>query len=161
MLLGPNIREKWSTPFACSQSSPRPHPRTSSTTRRQSINNSPPSANAWWLLSTRARRMNAVEFLKMLRPDGPWVITTIVPDGPTCTRSFAPGEEASAEKFIATENSEGKNIYYTVNLTGYMNSKPKKNDITHAEYQHIDADPGPEETPEAFKARVLPLFETF
>jgi AAA domain len=105
--------------------------------------------------------MNAVEFLKMLRPDGPWVITTIVPDGPTCTRSFAPGEEASAEKFIATENSEGKNIYYTVNLTGYMNSKPKKNDITHAEYQHIDADPGPEETPEAFKARVLPLFETF
>lgn len=105
---------------------------------------------------------NAVEFLKLLRPEGPWVITTILPDArSTCTRSFSPDEEAGAEQFIASENASGKNIYYSLNPTTCLDKKSSKADITHAEYFHIDADPSTWETSEDFKAQKLPLFETF
>jgi hypothetical protein len=29
-----------------------------------------------------------IEFLRWLRPDGPWVITAIIPDGKIATRNF-------------------------------------------------------------------------
>src|SRR5262245_6963340 len=40
-----------------------------------------------------------IDFLRMLRPQGPWVVTTIVPDGKARTRSFAPGEEEVMAQF--------------------------------------------------------------
>src|SRR5262249_50948268 len=70
-------------------------------------------------------------------------------------------EEDEARRFIADENSAGKNIYYTPNLTGIVTKKPSKADITAVDYLHVDADPEPGETPEQFRARALPLFEAF
>jgi len=103
----------------------------------------------------------AVDFLKRLRSEGPWAITTIVPDGGTLTRSFVPNEEDEARRFIAEENASGKNVYYTPNLTGAVTKKPSKDDITAIDYVHVDADPDPGETPEQFRARMLPVFESF
>src|SRR5262249_18067646 len=104
---------------------------------------------------------SAIDFLKRLRSEGPWAITTIVPDGGTLTRTFMPNEEDEARRFIADENSAGKNIYYTPNLTGIVTKKPSKAAITAVDYLHVDADPEPGETPEQFRARALPLFEAF
>jgi len=103
----------------------------------------------------------AIDFLKLLRPDGPRVITTIAPDGPTLTRTFMPNEEGEAKRFVSDENASGKNIYYTPNLTGVVAKKPSKDDITDIDYVHVDADPDPGETPEEFRARMLPVFERF
>jgi len=103
----------------------------------------------------------AIDFLRLLRPGGPHAITTIVPDGPTLTRTFMPNEENEAKRFIADENAGGKNIYYTPNLTGVVTKKPTKDDITAVDYLHVDADPDPNETPEQFRTRMLPVFEGF
>jgi hypothetical protein len=103
----------------------------------------------------------AIDFLNGLRPDGPHVITTIVPDGGTLTRTFMPNEREEARRFIAEENARGKNIYYTPNLTRTVASKPTKRDITAIDYVHVDADPDPRETPEQFRACMLPVFEGF
>jgi hypothetical protein len=106
-------------------------------------------------------RTEALDFLKLLRPDEPRVITTIVPDGPTLTRSFMPNEEDETRHFIEHENASGKNVYYTPNLAGVVAKKPTKDDIAAIDYVHVDADPDPGETPEEFRARMLPVFEGF
>jgi hypothetical protein len=104
------------------------------------------------------RGTKAINFLRRFRPEGPWVITTIIPDGHTCTRTFTDLEEA--RRFIAHRNDAEEGVYYTVNLTiDLMQSKPRKADIAEIEYLHLDADPEPNETPERFKARLLPLLE--
>src|SRR5215472_12090638 len=103
----------------------------------------------------------AIDFLRLLRPEGPHAITTIVPDGGTLTRTFMPNEEGEAKRFIADENASGKNIYYTPNLTGVVTKKPSKDDILAIDYVHVDADPDPGETPEEFRARMLSVFECF
>jgi hypothetical protein len=104
--------------------------------------------------------ISAIDFLRMLRPQGPWAITAIVPDGPTFTHTFMPGQEKELNNFIARQNVKQKqNIYYTLNVTGCVDKKPTKADITHADYLHVDADPEPDETPDEFKARMLPTFE--
>jgi hypothetical protein len=104
------------------------------------------------------RGTNAVNFLCRFRREGPWVITSIIPDGTTRTRSFEDLEEA--RRFIVRRNDAEEGVYYTVNVTKQMmDSKPKKSDIAQVEYLHLDADPGPDETPEQFKTRMLPVLE--
>jgi hypothetical protein len=113
---------------------------------RDGIDNKPP------------RGTKAISFLRRFRPQGPWVITAIIPDGTTRTRTFTDLEEA--RRFIAHKNDAEEGVYYTVNLTiDLMQSKPKKTDIAKIEYLHLDADPEPNETPEQFKTRLLPLLE--
>jgi hypothetical protein len=97
------------------------------------------------------------DFLHQLRPEGPWVITSIVPDDSICTRSFA--NRAEAQRFVVREN-DAAGVYYTVNVTKrLMDSKPKKADIAEVEYLHLDADPDPTESAAQFKRRKLPELE--
>lgn len=102
----------------------------------------------------------AIEFLKKLRPGGPWTITAIVPDGSTITKTFYPDGENDLNAFIETH--DGKcNIYYSVNLTRKaMSKKASKTDIAAVEYLLADLDPGDDETPEAAKSRYLEALET-
>jgi hypothetical protein len=98
----------------------------------------------------------AVDFLKeKFRPDGPWVLTAIVPDTettPTRTIKTAQG----VKDFIAKHNGD-KNIYYSVAvLKKPVSKKATKAEVKHSEYLHVDADPNDDETPEQFKARLLP-----
>jgi hypothetical protein len=102
----------------------------------------------------------AIDFLKQLYPKGAWVLTAIQPEGPTVTRLFNNLEDA--RRFVVEHNEAGYNIYYSVNVTkGDLRSKAKKSDITFIEALHLDADPAPDESPEEFKARILPKLESF
>ncbi len=51
---------------------------------------------------------SSIAFLRVLRPTGPWVLTSIIPDGPTDTQSFEATDEAGAIKFITKQNRAGK-----------------------------------------------------
>jgi hypothetical protein len=102
-----------------------------------------------------------LEFLKRLHPCGLWVITAIVPDGSTETATFGPGEERALREFIRTRNAD-RNVYYSLNRPkGPLWKKAKKTDMAQVAYLHVDADPADGESPEAFKARLLPEVESF
>jgi hypothetical protein len=102
-------------------------------------------------------RNEATEFLEMLRPGGPWVLTAIIPDGTTDTITAQTADEARA--FVATYYGQ-RNLYYSVNPTRKpMNKKAAKTDIAAIEYLPLDLDPKSNETSEAAKARYLAEIE--
>ena len=101
----------------------------------------------------------AVDFLKQLRPDGPWVLTAIVPDGATVTATLTAADEV--DRFVAQYDGH-RNIYYSLNPTkGPVSKKASKTDIAAAEYTHADLDPREDETPGAAKQRYQTQLETF
>ena len=58
--------------------------------------------------------LEAVEFVKRLRPGGPWVLTAIVPDG----RTTRPSRRATAKAVVVVRKYDGRrNLYYAVNPT--------------------------------------------
>jgi hypothetical protein len=110
----------------------------------------------------KPRGSTAVEFLSHLRPVGRVFVLTAIPaeGGATTTRTFTDLEEA--RQFIIRYNDRRYNIYYTSALcAAAMNSKPRKTDISAACYLHVDVDPGPSETPEQCKARMLAKIKDF
>src|SRR6516225_1333202 len=99
----------------------------------------------------------AVDFLEKFRPGGPWVLTAIVPDGRTYTKTVT---TAQGVKDFTADHNDTKNIYYSVAvLHGAVSKKAAKSDVKHSDYLHVDADPNDDETPEQFKARLLPKIE--
>jgi Protein of unknown function (DUF3987) len=109
---------------------------------------------------TRPKGTAAVKFLQCLAQNRSWVLTAIVPDGATLTRTFDNVEKA--RRFIAEYNSAGYNLYYSINPTKTrLSKKARKLDIGRVEYLHVDADPSPDETPEQFKAKLLPQIAAY
>jgi hypothetical protein len=109
---------------------------------------------------TRPKGTATVEFLQRLGPNRSWVLTAIIPDGGTLTRTFDNVE--AARRFIVEQNSAGNNVYYSINPTKTaLKLKASKQDIARVEYLQVDADPGPDETPEDFKARLRPRIEAY
>jgi predicted P-loop ATPase len=94
----------------------------------------------------------AIEFLRWLRPEGPWTLTAIVPDGPTTTtKTFIDPDKA--REFIV-EHEGRQNLYYSVNpLKREMRTKASKKDIKSANFIFADLDPRNDETPEQAKTR--------
>ena len=97
---------------------------------------------------------SAIRFLRVLRPAGPWVLTSIVPDGLTTTQSFEATDEAGAIRFIEKQNRAGENLYFTGNSCGRPTVKPTKAAMTGAIMLHADNDPNEGEAIEAAKARI-------
>ena len=98
-------------------------------------------------------KSEAVEFLELLRPGGPWVLTAIIPDGVATT--ITAYDERDVLAFLQTNDGQ-KNIYYSVNPTRTaLTKKAAKTDIAAIEYALGDLDPKDDETPEAAKARYL------
>ena len=100
---------------------------------------------------------DAVEFLALLRPGGPWVLTAIEPDGKIKTITAKTGDDVRA--FVSKYNGTC-NLYYSVNPTRKaMTSKAAKTDIAAIEYLLADLDPKQDETSEAAKVRYLALLD--
>ena len=96
---------------------------------------------------------DAVEFLALLRPGGPWVLSAIEPDGKIET--ITAKTDGDVRAFVSKYNG-ARNLYYSVNPTRKaMTSKAAKTDIAAIEYLLGDLDPKPGETSEAAKARYL------
>jgi hypothetical protein len=113
------------------------------------------------VVAMMTRTDEALTFLRALRPQGPWVLTSIFSDAETTTtKTFDANDEAAVRQFIESHN-DTKNIYYSVNpLRTKKASKAKKVDIAAIEYLFADLDPGDGETPEQAKARYLAQLET-
>jgi hypothetical protein len=95
----------------------------------------------------------AAVFLKLLRPNGPWVLSAIVPDG--AIETITAETVGDIRKFVSEYNGR-RNLYYSVNPTRKpMTKKATKTDIAAIEYLLADLDPEENETPEAAKARYL------
>jgi hypothetical protein len=101
---------------------------------------------------------SAIRFLRVLRPAGPWVLTSILPDGLTTTKSFEATDEAGTIKFIEKQNREGKNLYFTGNSCGRPTVKPTKAAMTGAIMLHADNDPNEGEAIKAAKARIMAAY---
>ena len=100
---------------------------------------------------------DAVTFLELLRPGGPWTLSAIVPDGMIHTITVWKTDEVAA--FVAKHNGK-RNLYYSVNPTRIvLTKKASKVDIAAIEYLPGDLDPQPDETTEAAKARYLAALE--
>ena len=100
---------------------------------------------------------DAVEFLALLRPGGPWVLSAIEPDGKIET--ITAKTDGDVRAFVSKHNG-ARNLYYSVNPTRKaMNKKATKTDIAAIEYVLADLDPADGETPEAAKARYLAQLE--
>ena len=100
---------------------------------------------------------DAVEFLALLRPGGPWVLTAIVPDGKIETITAKTDDDV---RTFVSKYDGIRNLYYSVNPTRKaMTSKAAKTDIAAIEYLLADLDPKQDETPEAAKARYLALLD--
>lgn len=88
--------------------------------------------------------MTALEFLKTLFPEGPWVITAINPEQTgerTETDTFVKGEEDKAQAFIDKHNGKW-NLYFTPNRVGRkMRKKTSREDIAWLDVLHVDLDP--------------------
>jgi putative DNA primase/helicase len=101
-----------------------------------------------------------VDFLRRLRPRGPWALTAIIPDGQTTTQTFDPDSESALRAFVRQHNGT-RNLYYSVNRTRKaMSKKAAKVDISAIEYLLADLDPKEDESAEAAKARYLAALET-
>jgi hypothetical protein len=103
---------------------------------------------------------DAVQFLKQLRPIGPWLLSAIIPDGKPTTRLVE--NEAQIAEFIRRYNGK-RNLYYAVNPTNpaLHDSKAKKTDVIAIEYLLADLDPNEGESPEAAKERYLKRLDGF
>jgi hypothetical protein len=103
----------------------------------------------------------AARFLKRLYPKGPWLVTSINPRNER-TRTYCVDNFEETRLIICRCNRFSRNNAYTINeVTRPMQSKPGKDDIRRVHYLHVDADPGPDETPQTFKQRMLPMLEQF
>jgi AAA domain len=121
-------------------------------TQRTSLNRKAPPPRGYF----------ACRFLRQLAPVGPWVLTAIHPDDrrQITTSTFTAIE--AARQFVAEHNAAGRGVYYSVNPTKTaLQSKAKKTDIARIKHLHVDADPDKNETPEAFKERMLAKIAEF
>lgn len=107
----------------------------------------------------------AVAFLADVRPSGFWVLVSIDPeagaeDRHKCTtRSFAARESAEARAWIDRQNTDGLNVYWTVNAVARpLSSKPSKTDIDSIELLHVDVDPDKRAPLAEERARIERLF---
>ena len=98
-----------------------------------------------------------IDFLHLLRPQGPWNIVAIQPDGKgICGATFHPGDENGVLAFL--ESNKKRNIYYTLNPTlRDIQKKPSRADIEELAWLHVDLDPRAREDVGDEQERILTL----
>lgn len=109
--------------------------------------------------ATKPDNAAAIEFLRLVYPDGPWVLTAIKPDRKAIeTRTFRSASEVALGEWLATHNGE-RNIYWSVNPPMRdLSKKAVREDIKEVTYLHVDVDPRSGEDLESERERCLALF---
>jgi putative DNA primase/helicase len=107
----------------------------------------------------------AVEYLKWLRPNGPWLLLAFKPDGPNGrdvpVEALTVHTGCEVHEFVL-QHSGSSNCYYSLNPPKRpMNKKPRKTDILRTEFLHADLDPRANESAQAAPERLLKAVETF
>jgi hypothetical protein len=97
--------------------------------------------------------IEATDFLRALRPVGPWHLVSINPDRVGPMRGCRAVTAEQVEQFIAA--NQRRNIYYHLNrcYRGKWMIKAAKQDISDIEFIHGDLDPAPGESPSDAKKR--------
>lgn len=98
----------------------------------------------------------AIDFLRTIYPDGPWVLTAIAPDGPgIVTRTFAPDQEPALRAWLV-EHGASHNLYWAVNPpVRPLTKKASRADIAALAWLHVDIDPRAGEELAAERERAL------
>jgi hypothetical protein len=98
----------------------------------------------------------ALRFLRLLAPNGPWLLTGIDPERKGIeTRTFRPGSEADLEGWLTQFNGR-RNIYYSVNPPMKdMDKKAERENIKELAWLHVDIDPRAGEDMAEEQARAL------
>lgn len=97
----------------------------------------------------------ALDFLRKMYPDGPWVLTSIRTDRRGIqTRTFSPNSEGACLDWLKTYNG-ARNIYFGVNPPlRALSKKAEREDIKEVVYLHVDIDPRTNEDLEAERKRI-------
>lgn len=105
---------------------------------------------------------SAIEFLRKLRPVGPWVLTSILPNkGIITTQTFKEDQLVQMKEWIDRFQSV-RNIYYTLNsVRESVTSKPTKAQISELVALHCDCDPRPFEDFAEERVRILDVLNSF
>ncbi|APO49863.1 RepB family DNA primase [Bradyrhizobium diazoefficiens] len=84
----------------------------------------------------------AADFLKLVYPEGPWVLTAIRTDRKAIeTRTFRPTDVEALLSWLKQHNGE-RNIYWSVNPPlRALSKKADREDIKEVAYLHVDIDP--------------------
>ena len=100
----------------------------------------------------------AIAFIKLVYPEGPWVLTAIRPDRKAMdTKTFHPASEEAMETWLKEFNGI-YNIYWSVNPPLHdLNKKASREDIKEVAYLHVDIDPRAGEPLEQEQKRCLAL----
>ncbi|WP_429912886.1 VapE domain-containing protein [Glycocaulis sp.] len=104
----------------------------------------------------------AVDFLRLLRPDGPWLLAAIPTDGgaPTCA-AYDGRTAAYVADWIEPKNKARRGIYYHINETrAGLGKKADKADVTAVEFIHVDLDPDKSKPLAEEQARLRELTST-
>jgi hypothetical protein len=109
----------------------------------------------------KADRGAVADFLNIVHPGGPWVLTAIPgARAATDTRTFHDAEAATG--WAVAQNADERNIYWTVNrIRGAVDKKPKKADVEEAVFLHVDIDPRKGEDVAAEQSRIHALLHGF
>lgn len=101
----------------------------------------------------------AIDFLKKVYPEGPWVLTAIRIDKKAIdTKTFRPATEGQLTEWLKAYNGE-RNIYWSTNPPRHdLSKKAEREDIKNVSYLHVDIDPRAGEDLEAERVRCLALF---
>ena len=100
----------------------------------------------------------ALEFLQLLYPDGPWVLTAIG-RATINTDTFGPGREKELDEWLAQYNGAW-NVYYSANrVKEATKSKASKENIRDACYLYVDVDPEPGEDIKLEQRKILARFQ--
>jgi hypothetical protein len=101
----------------------------------------------------------ALDFLKKVYPEGPWVLTAIRTDRKAIeTKTFRPSSETLCLNWLQKYNGD-RNIYWSVNPPlRDLEKKAEREDIKEVAYLHVDIDPRVGEDLEAERLRCAALF---
>lgn len=105
----------------------------------------------------------SLEFLRLLYPDGPWMLTAISIDKKKITaETFRPSDEERVLSWL--ELHKTFNLYYSVNQpveSAYEKRKLAKTDVHSVHYLHVDVDPRTGEDVAAEQERILKRIESY
>ncbi len=105
----------------------------------------------------------SLRFLRMIYPEGPWMLTAISVDKKMIeARTFFPDEEEQVAAWLKLNGN--RNLYYSVNeptASGRTCTKLQKTDVHRAHYVHVDVDPRVGEDVSSEQARILQLIRDY